>query len=62
MSKGKRNLGQGKFHYFDYETFCRDFKDTKWCSPEFEEVLDPAFESVLSLSMIQMVNHIITLL
>ena len=45
MSKGKRNLGQGKFHYFDYETFCRDFKDTKWCSPEFEEVLDPAFES-----------------
>lgn len=45
MSKGKRNLGQGKFHYFDYETFCGDFKDTKWCSPEFKEVLDPAFES-----------------
>ena len=45
MSKGKRNLGDGKFHYFDYETFCGDFKDTKWCSSEFKEVLDPAFES-----------------
>lgn len=45
MSKGKRNLGEGKFHYFDYETFCRDFKDTKWCSPEFQEILNPAFES-----------------
>lgn len=45
MSKGKRNLGDGKFHYFDYETFCGDFKDTKWCSPEFKEILNPAFES-----------------
>ena len=45
MSKGKRNLGGGKFHYFDYETFCGDFKDTKWCSPEFKTLLDPAFES-----------------
>lgn len=45
MSKGKRNLGDGKFHYFDYETFCGDWKDTKWCSPEFKEVLDPAFKS-----------------
>lgn len=45
MSKGKRNLGDGKFHYFDYETFCGEYKDTKWCSPEFKEILDPAFES-----------------
>ena len=45
MSKGKRNLGDGKFHYFDYETFCGDFKDTKWCSSEFKTFLDPAFES-----------------